>query len=226
MARMSLHPRAAGGALPSVPRAPRPLSRDRIVDSAMRIARDEGIAAVTMRHLADDLDSAPMSLYRHVADRQALMLAMLDEVARSLEVPDPVDDPRAEITAVMTAVHQVFRREPWVVHLLVVDRLASPLIFPVVDRMVAALRRAGVADDDLVPAYALLWHYTYGEALSSHHDRSDGFSRRLTGEVATSAPEAFPNLALLARHAPEPPWDFYEESVSRLLDAVLPTGRD
>jgi AcrR family transcriptional regulator len=200
----------------------RALSHDRIVATAMAIARSEGIEALSMRRLADDLDTAPMSLYRHVADRQALLLAMLDEIARGLEVPPPADDPRAEITAIMTAAHDLFRRDPWVVHLLVVERLASPLIFPVVERMVAALRRGGVADEDLLRAYALLWHYTYGEALSSHHDRPDAFSRRLTDEMSSSS--QYPTLALLARQTPPPTWDFYAGSLPWLLDALLPRG--
>ncbi len=200
----------------------RALSHDRIVVTAMAIARSEGIEALSMRRLADDLDTAPMSLYRHVADRQALLLAMLDEIARGLEVPPPADDPRVEITAIMIAAHDLFRRDPWVVHLLVVERLASPLIFPVVERMVAALRRGGVPDDDLLPAYSLLWHYTYGEALSSHHDRPDGFSRRLVDEMASSV--QYPTLSLLARHVPPPTWDFYADSLSWLLDALLARG--
>lgn len=59
----------------------------------------------------------------------------------------------------MTAGHDGFRRDPWVVQVLLVDGLASPLILPVVERICLALERAGLTGRDVAAGHALLWHY-------------------------------------------------------------------
>jgi AcrR family transcriptional regulator len=177
----------AGMSATEPPRTRRPaLTRSRIVATAIAVARAEGIAAASMRRIAEELGSATMSLYRHVADRERLLVAMLDDVAGAITAPEPVPDPRSELTAVLTAVHDAFRRDPWVVEVLVVDGLASPLILPLVERIFIALERAGLAGRELAEAYALLFHFLYGETIATHHDRPglvqppDG-ARRRTG---------------------------------------------
>lgn len=199
-------------------RNPPRLSRSRIVAAATAIARTEGIAAASMRRIAEELHSAPMALYRHVADREQLLLTMLDEVATGVTLPAVVEDPRAELTAILTAVHQAFRRDPWVVQVLVVDGLASPLILPLVERMFTALERGGLSGHDVATAYALLFHYLYGESISSHHDRPDTFSRQMGCSATTTYP-AIGRVA--ARIAPDGDRDFFDENVQRLLDGVL-----
>ena len=68
-----------------------PLSEDVILDTALRILREEGLEAVTMRRLATELDTGPASLYVYIAGRDELRNAMLDRVAGmiELEAPDP-----------------------------------------------------------------------------------------------------------------------------------------
>ena len=62
-----------------------------IVETALRILREEGLDAVTMRALATELDTGPASLYVYIAGRDELRQAMLDRVGRlvELEEPDP-----------------------------------------------------------------------------------------------------------------------------------------
>jgi AcrR family transcriptional regulator len=66
----------------------RPLSRERIQASALRIVADEGLPALTMRRLAEDLEVWPTALYHHVADKGALIQLVLDGALAELEVPD------------------------------------------------------------------------------------------------------------------------------------------
>jgi AcrR family transcriptional regulator len=171
--------------------------------------------------LADELGTAPMTLYRHIPDRQALLVAMLDEVARGIEFPPPVTDPRTELTAVLTAIHDALRRESWAIGLLVTDKLAGPSIVPALERMFAALRRAGLTLRDTRSAFALLWHYTVGELLDAHMDvPDDTFARRI---VRATDPDAYPTLAAIAAGAPsDPPGDWFPENLQRLLDGLLP----
>jgi AcrR family transcriptional regulator len=195
------------------------LSRARIVAVATGIARSEGIAAASMRRIAEELDSSPMALYRHVADREQLLLAMLDEVALGVVLPDPVLDPRRELTTILSAVHDAFRRDPWVVQVLVVDGLASPLILPLVERTFAALERGGLSGRDVASAYALLFHYLYGESVATHHDRTDTVGRQM---VRGAGPD-FPAIARVAAALPpDERRDVFAENLQRLLDGLLP----
>ena len=53
-----------------------------IVDAAIRIADARGLNGLSMRRVADELGVGAMSLYRHVADKEALLLAMSEEVTQ------------------------------------------------------------------------------------------------------------------------------------------------
>jgi AcrR family transcriptional regulator len=84
-------------------RARRPTG-DAVVQAALRLARREGIDALSMRRVADELGTAPISLSRHVADRQALLLAMLDDIVSSLDLPAVHRDPVSELSSVLRAI--------------------------------------------------------------------------------------------------------------------------
>lgn len=192
-----------------------------IVDAAMAIVREQGLEALTMRRLAADLRVAPMSVYRHIDDRQTLLLAMLDVVADGVSPPPVSADPRAEITAVMTAIHDVLHDDPWAIGLLVSDKLASPKILPAVNRIYTALTNSGLAPRDVSVAYMLIWHYTVGELLDRHHTPADAFSRTM---VRSADPSEYPGLMSVVAGLPEgPPSDHYAENLQRILDGL--TGR-
>lgn len=75
---------------PTRPRAARPaLSRDQIVDAAMRIVTEEGIEAVSMRRVAQAFDTGPSSLYAHIANKDELLQLMVDRINEDVVVPAP-----------------------------------------------------------------------------------------------------------------------------------------
>ncbi|WP_433373558.1 TetR/AcrR family transcriptional regulator [Actinoplanes sp. CA-142083] len=64
-----------------------PLSRDQIVQAALRIVRVEGIDGVSMRRIAAEFDTGPSSLYAHVANKDELLQLMFDEICGLMPVP-------------------------------------------------------------------------------------------------------------------------------------------
>ena len=73
-----------------VPRAKRPrLTLPPILDAAIALAREGGIAAVSTVRVSRALGTTPMSLYRYVESRDALVRAMLDRALDALTVPAP-----------------------------------------------------------------------------------------------------------------------------------------
>ncbi|MGP3966733.1 TetR/AcrR family transcriptional regulator [Streptomyces sp. 6N223] len=204
---------------PTARRARRPLDRPTIVAQALRLVRTEGLTAVTMRRLAQEVGTAPMSLYRHIQDRHALLVAMLDEVAGGVAAPPPSGDPRSEITAIFTAIHDALRRDPWAVRLIVSQRPAGPSILPLLERVFAALRAAGLTPRDSMVAYGLLWQYTAGELLHTHPETTDNSAADMTREAPA---ETCPNLAeAMSAFASGPPGDWFHENLQRLLDGLL-----
>ncbi len=63
------------------------LSRDRIVVAATALADAGGFESLSMRNLAEDLDAAPMALYRHVANKEDLLDDMVDVVFAEMYAP-------------------------------------------------------------------------------------------------------------------------------------------
>jgi len=70
-----------------------PLSRDAIVAAALEIARTEGIEALSMRRVAQALDTGAASLYVYVADRDELHALVFDAAIGTIEI-EPTDPAR------------------------------------------------------------------------------------------------------------------------------------
>jgi DNA-binding transcriptional regulator YhcF (GntR family) len=114
---------------PARRRAPdRELSTARIVTTAMALADAEGMDAVSMRRLAAELGTAPMSLYRHVAGRDALELMLVRAVFRAHPLPEPGPPGwRAKLELVSRLQWRVYRAHPWLVEQI---SLTRPVLVP------------------------------------------------------------------------------------------------
>jgi AcrR family transcriptional regulator len=66
-----------------------PLTRERIVEAAIKILDREGLDAVSTRKIAEDLGTGSASLYAHVSSRDELIELMVDRIAGEIEVPVP-----------------------------------------------------------------------------------------------------------------------------------------
>src|SRR4030088_2786511 len=88
---------------PRRPGRPPRLSRERVVEAARTIVERDGIDALTMRRVAQDVGSSPMSIYRHVRDRDELLVLLLDKLAAELPRPRLPREPRARLEAACRA---------------------------------------------------------------------------------------------------------------------------
>lgn len=80
------------GAKPRRPRAERTLSREAIVAATLRVIDAEGVDAVTMRRIGQELGTGGASLYAHIDGKDELLELVYDEVAG--EIPAVVPDPK------------------------------------------------------------------------------------------------------------------------------------
>src|ERR671938_650681 len=90
-----------------------PLTRERVLRTALRLADEGGIESLTMRKLARALGVEAMSLYNHVASKGDLVDAIVDVVVGEIELPAAADDWDVAIRKYAIAAHDVFLRHPW-----------------------------------------------------------------------------------------------------------------
>ncbi|WP_169337882.1 TetR/AcrR family transcriptional regulator [Propionicicella superfundia] len=195
-----------------------PLSKDAIVSASLELVDAEGLGALTMRRVADELDVAPMSLYRHVKDRQALLVGMLDAVALAVRPVPRGSSPRGEIGEILRSLHDTFRTHPWVIGVLANDGLASEHIMPLIDQALGCLLRAGLPEKEAARGWGILFHHLVGETLFTHRT-GPTYAQTLIRSMDLTQ---MPSLARLAQSEPRPHSDAVEDSLDLLLDCVLP----
>src|SRR4051812_11011683 len=103
-----------------------PLSRERILASALAIADESGIEALSMRKLGQQLGFEAMSLYNHVANKDDLLDGMLDLVLAEMDAP-AVDEGLAGIRKAAISAHESLQRHPWAAGLLMAPARVRPL---------------------------------------------------------------------------------------------------
>lgn len=90
-----------------------PLTPQRIVGAAVQLADQHGIDQLTMRELATHLDTGPMSLYNHVANKDDLIDEMVDHIAAEVDLPEPGTPWKPALRSVAVATHQTLQNHPW-----------------------------------------------------------------------------------------------------------------
>lgn len=183
------------------PGRPARLSRDTVVDAAEALVAREGIDALTMRRLADELDSSPMALYRHVHDKDELLLLLLERRAAELPQPTLPADPKGQLVALFTLLYDGLSESPWIVEVLAKGDLVAPSVLPVIDRILAAFASAGLSPERTAAAYHVAWRYTVGELTVRHatarHMAQLDREPMLARILAEIDPEQLPTLAAL-----------------------------
>jgi len=197
------------------------------VAAAIELADEAGIEAVTIRRLADRLGARPMSLYHHVANKDDLLDAMVDEVFAAIEAPPADRDWRDALAVRLRSARRVLGRHPWAVALLESRRNPGPATLAHHDAVIACLRRGGFPIETTAHAYAVLDAFLYGFVIQEAALPATGgadMDELVEEVVAPLAPDAHPHLTELAREVVlQPGYDFaheFEWGLDLLLDAL------
>ncbi|MRH93206.1 TetR family transcriptional regulator [Nocardia sp. SYP-A9097] len=127
------------------PRLGRPaeLDIDRVVDTAVRLADEGGLAAATLPKIAAALSVTPMSLYRHIGSKEELVGLMAD--AGLGPVPEFATAPwRPALRGWAVAQSAVYRRRPWLAQLPVTGPPRGPNAVSWMDAGLRTLRETGL----------------------------------------------------------------------------------
>jgi AcrR family transcriptional regulator len=134
-----------------------PISRDAIVAAAVQLLDRDGLAALSMRKLADELGTGAASLYWHVGSKDGLLDLVLDEVIGEGKVPDP--DParwQEQLKQVARDQRAASLRHPWVVRVSIGRIPMGPNALRYSERILALLRAGGLPPHLAVQGYLLL----------------------------------------------------------------------
>jgi len=134
-----------------------PISRDAIVTAAIGLLDREGLGALSMRRLAEELGTGAASLYWHVGSKDGLLDLVLDQVIGELKIPDP--DPehwREQLKQVARDQRAGSLRHPWVVRVSIGRIPMGPNALRFSERVLAILRAGGLPPHLAVQGYLLL----------------------------------------------------------------------
>ncbi len=188
---------------------------DRIIASALAIIDEQGPEALSMRSLAQRLNSSTATLYRHFASRAALIAQVVDAVIGEVDLgpSDLRDQPwQQACEATAHAMFDALRRHPRVAPLMIEQIPLGPNAFAQRERALAMLLDAGFAPPVAVRAWATLARYVLGFAIQFNADDRD----RAPVEWPDIA-GPFPASAAVAEHVPVP----LEEEVAFGLRLLL-----
>jgi len=162
-----------------------PLSRSVILHAALSIIDRDGIDALSMRRLSEQVRRDPTVLYRHVPSKAALLDGVVEIVLGQLRVDTADADWAGQLRTVAHEFRRLALAHPNVVALLVTRPLATPLgqrlpgmLRPLED-VLALLTGAGFSGADALHIYRVLFGYLHGHLLTEFSLQPDQIHKQL-----------------------------------------------
>jgi AcrR family transcriptional regulator len=205
------------------PHGESPLSRDRIVATAVELLDAQGLDGLTMRRLADRLGSGVMSLYWHVDSKEDVFDLALDSVLDYRGPPQAVGsrDWRDDVIHVLEDWRASMLRHPWSAALLP-RRVLGPNILSRLELLSGTLSGAGVADADLNAAIWSLWNYVMGATITRASFAVSDDDRAAAQQRLTRLSEHYPTIER-SRLLLDDDWDgAFRKGLGFLLDGLSP----
>ncbi|MDH6125023.1 TetR/AcrR family transcriptional regulator [Kitasatospora sp. GP82] len=205
------------------------LSLDRIVRTAIEIADSEGLAALSMRHVAERLGFTTMSLYRHVPGKAELIELMRDAVIAELDFPEPKDDGwRSGLESWARAHWALHLRHLWLAHTAGSRRLPGPNIMADYNRALRIAEGTGLRASEVVAVVSLVGGFVNTAARQVEEvfreERDSGLSHEQWWRSREELIERMSPYSALGRlwlaggfDHPEDPFDF---GLARALDGI------
>ncbi len=209
---MAGNPAVTGGPAVAGPAdsAARPrLTRQKVLRAALEFADANGLAALSMHKLGAELGVQGMSLYSHVASKDALLDGIVEAMTSEAEIP-PADgmDWRDALRHLAREIRAMILRHPAAAPLLVSRPVMPTRRLEQVDAYVRLLMREGFTEDRALDVLRTVYVYAHGYALAEACFTrcaecgpwpGDELSqmRRVTQMVPRDAPDHLLRLAML-----------------------------
>jgi AcrR family transcriptional regulator len=212
---------------------PRPrLNRPFILRTSVELADRDGIDALTMRKLAQELMVEAMSLYHHVANKDQLLDGMIDLVFAEIDLPSREIHWKPALRARSISTHQALIRHPWAIGLMESGTTPGQANLRHHNAVLGCLRENGFSLPATAHAYSLLDSYIYGFALQEINlpfKNAEDAVDVAAIMMAQMVPDEFPYLTEIAvQHVLQPGYAYaneFEIGLDLILDG-LETLRD
>lgn len=194
-------------------RRPR-LNAERVLSGAVALADEIGIDDLTIRRLADSLDVKPMTIYHHVANKEAIIDGMVDLVFSEIDDPEPDLGWKSAMRGRCESARAVLARHPWAVPYMESRTSPGPATLSHHDAVLGCLRQA-MSVEMTAHAYAVLDAFVHGFALQEAGLPATGGDdmAALADSIVEPFPAgAYPNLVeFTTEHVLRPGYDFTSE---------------
>ena len=209
------------------PRRRVPLTRERVLEAAMKLADMGGLEALSMRKLGQALGVEAMALYYHFANKERVLDGIVDLVFGEIDLPVVGDDWKTAMRRRAISVRDALLRHRWAIGLMESRTNPGPANLRHHDAVIGCLRAAGFDMAMVATAYSLMDAYIYGFAMTKMNlpfeDTSDIVELSET-MLAPFQPGEYQNLAdFITEHAMKPGYDFaneFEVGLDVILDGL------
>jgi AcrR family transcriptional regulator len=154
-----------------------PLTRERVLRTAVALADQGGIESLSMRKLAQALDVVPMALYRHFANKDELLNGLVDLVVGEIDPPLDRAEWKTAIRERILSARRALLRHPWASKVIESRTTPTPLVLGYMDTMIGLFRTGGFSLD--------LTHH----AMHAVGSRMFGFTQEVFNDTADVDPE-------------------------------------
>lgn len=198
------------------------------MDAALRIARDEGMGALTIRRLASDLGASRMALYRHVADKDELVALVLDAVAEHEVVPPGIGegpwDRRLRVLA--ASIRRELAAYPGLAEIVTTRAYHGPGALRTVELILDTLAEAGLDDRQAARYYLVFIDLVLGRIHRELHGDVAGVHRDASLEATGRSPGDHPRLTAAEPHLRATTADeIFDTELDMLIHAIARAAR-
>src|SRR5438874_9444108 len=145
--------------------ARRPLTRERVLRAALKVADRSGVEALSMRKLAAELGVEAMSLYNHVANKDDLLDGLVELIAADIDFAPDARDWKAAIRRPVVSLHEVLSRHAWAAGLWMQGKSLGEARPRFADAVLRGLRIGGFSDDLIYHGYHVIQSHVLGFSL-------------------------------------------------------------
>jgi AcrR family transcriptional regulator len=171
------------------------------VRTALQLVDDKGLAALTMRALATELEVSPMALYNHVRDKDELVDLMVDLMLGEVDCSATEGDWATQLRALVRGYHQALAAHHQLARVYSARVRIGPHGLLVIERTIKLLLQGGFSPADAADAFFALYTYTAGFHQMGHiAPLRDATSEDEIGYYSALPPEQIPSVQAVSPH--------------------------
>ncbi|MGI8517792.1 MAG: TetR/AcrR family transcriptional regulator [Acidimicrobiia bacterium] len=213
--------------MPPKDNSPRlPLSKERIVQAAVDLSDRDGLTALTMRRLGAELGVEAMSLYKHVGNKEEILVGIVELIVGEIEIPSDGAAWKEAMRRRAISAREVLSRHSWAIGLLEARGSKGRTALRYLDAILGNLRSAGFSIENAAHAFWLLDSYVYGQIIQETSlplTTSEEMTEPVESMLEQITMNEFPHLVELGEYALRSAFTLdteFEFGLELILDAL------